>query len=504
MNVASFLQHWGLREHPFSAEEARDDAVFPKLDAHRVAHPDFEKFAGDPARPASAVLFGEKGAGKTAIRLHLAGRIAAHHAASPGDRVLLVSMDELNPVLDRFADRFELSPRPSERAVLEVLREFTIADHLDAVLHRATIELVDQLAAGDGSLRASLRSASPSARRTIAQLAALYDRPDDDGARRALVRGATRTSGAAGATARVLFGALGWLPAAGVLTAIALAPELREGFLGSFLPAVFAALLAVWLLGLVKVVLWDGMVLRRLVARVHAAIRSGPRGRDALRAAIGALPGPTRAGIGDLKPGAEGARYALLEALVRSLREIGFRGVLLVYDRLDEPTLINGEVERMRTLVWPLLTNTLFQQGGVAIKLLLPIELRHELFRESAEFFQTARLDKQNLVERLSWTGAMLYDLCNARLAACADGAVEPVLADLFDENVGQQHLIDALESMRQPRDAFKLLHQCIGEHCATTSVQDDQWHVARHVLDTVRREQVERLEQFARGIRPG
>ena len=56
----------------------------------------------------------------------------------------------------------------------------------------------------------------------------------------------------------------------------------------------------------------------------------------------------------------------------------------------------------------------------MGIKMLLPMELRHA-FRESAAFFQEA-LDKQNLVERPTWTGPMLYDPGNARLQACSRG----------------------------------------------------------------------------------
>ena len=57
----------------------------------------------------------------------------------------------------------------------------------------------------------------------------------------------------------------------------------------------------------------------------------------------------------------------------------------------------------------------------MGFKLLLPMELRHAVFRESSAFFQEARLDKQHFVEHLAWTGPMLFDLCNARMAAPGD-----------------------------------------------------------------------------------
>ena len=72
---------------------------------------------------------------------------------------------------------------------------------------------------------------------------------------------------------------------------------------------------------------------------------------------------------------------------------------------------------------------------------------RHALFKESSAFFQEARLDKQNLVERLSWTGSMLYDLCDARLKACRPTDAEPMgLLDLFAEDVIGQELVGIVQ----------------------------------------------------------
>ena len=42
--------------------------------------------------------------------------------------------------------------------------------------------------------------------------------------------------------------------------------------------------------------------------------------------------------------------------------------MLVLVDRVDEPTLINGEPERMRALVWPLLNNKFLQQDRVGVK----------------------------------------------------------------------------------------------------------------------------------------
>jgi hypothetical protein len=182
--------------------------------------------------------------------------------------------------------------------------------------------------------------------------------------------------------------------------------------------------------------------------------------------------------------------------------------MVVVIDRVDEPTLISGDPERMRAVIWPLFNNKFLQQEGLGVKMLLPIELRHALFKESSAFFQEARLDKQSLVERLNWTGAMLYDLCDARLKACldpralaTDGPIS--LLDLFAEDVTARDLVDALDQMHQPRDAFKFLYACIGEHCSNVTAEQEQWKIPRLVLETIRKQQSERVQQLYRGIRP-
>jgi hypothetical protein len=158
----------------------------------------------------------------------------------------------------------------------------------------------------------------------------------------------------------------------------------------------------------------------------------------------------------------------------------------------------------MRAILWPLLNNKFLQMDGVGVKMLLPIELRHALYRESSAFFQEARLDKQNLVDRLSWTGAMLYDLCDARLKACLEPGAKPItLVDLFAEDVTERDLVDALDQMHQPRDAFKFLYQCLSEHCSNVTAQQQAWRVPRLVLEGVRKRQSERVQQLYRGISP-
>ena len=127
------------------------------------------------------------------------------------------------------------------------------------------------------------------------------------------------------------------------------------------------------------------------------------------------------------------ARYQCLEKLQRILRTLGFDGIVVIVDRVDEPYQVNGSTELMQALIWPMFDNKLLKHPGLGIKMLLPVELERTIDRQERDFHERARLDKQNLVRSLAWTGESLYDLANARLAACAASGKTPVISDILD-----------------------------------------------------------------------
>ena len=104
----------------------------------------------------------------------------------------------------------------------------------------------------------------------------------------------------------------------------------------------------------------------------------------------------------------------------RLFRTLRFDGIVVIVDRVDEPYLINGSADLMQALVWPMLDNKFLKHPGLGLKLLLPVELERRVDRQDRDFHERARLDKQNLIRSLAWTGQSLYDLANARLKACA------------------------------------------------------------------------------------
>lgn len=527
MTLADLLNHWSIRENPFMAEEARGDAVFarmsgdgPEAEVARVGpgssipavgayHSDFEKIVGDLHRPGAAIVFGEKGSGKTAIRFQIAGRIAAHNNADPGARVLLVPYDEHNGFLDR------LHARAGSKSPLESIQKIRLVDHIDAMLHTIVPRLVDVILwprdtgtaidLGPEPARVARRM-EPSARRDLLLLQAVYDRPVEADLRTRALR---RRLGLRTPAWRWIGAAIAML---GPVALVAIAWSFRrfapDSLQGQAAVWAFYALVLLYVLAVAKRFVWDTLADRRLGHRLRRQLRVIGRSDASYARSVGQLDEVVRDATSMPLTDSDDPRYTMLQRLRRVLRPFGYHGVVVVIDRVDEPTLISGDADRMRAFVWPMLNNKFLQQEGMGVKMLLPIELRHALFKESSAFFQEARLDKQGLVERLTWTGPMLYDLCEARLRAChipsvTTGQPSIALLDLFAEDVARQDLVSALDQMHQPRDACKFLYRCLNEHCANTTKDQNQWKIPRAVLESVRRQEAERVQQLYRGIRP-
>jgi hypothetical protein len=149
-------------------------------------------------------------------------------------------------------------------------------------------------------------------------------------------------------------------------------------------------------------------------------------------------------------------------------------------DRVDEPYLINGSAELMKALIWPLLDNKFLKHPGLGVKVMLPSELKYYVEREGREFSQRARLDKQNMVPSLAWTGEALFDMANTRLRACASDGRAPKVQDLFDETISHQRLLDAFRTLRVPRHLHKFLYQLLVAHCNAHTEEEPQWQISK------------------------
>ncbi len=76
-------------------------------------------------------------------------------------------------------------------------------------------------------------------------------------------------------------------------------------------------------------------------------------------------------------------------------------------------------------------------------------------------------------------------------------------LTSRFDDAWKRQDLVDALDQMKQPRDAFKLMYQVIQDHCSSSTDEEENWRIPKLILDQARRNQAERVEELHRGLRP-
>jgi hypothetical protein len=494
MDLQQFFDHWKLKEHPFQAEEALNDAVYNRMLKEAITHPDFTKIYGDPANPGTTIVFGEKGSGKTAIRLMIQRKLDDFNQSRQSDRVWIVSYEELNPMLDRLS-RY-LKSNDGEK----VMQSIRLADHQDAILSLAVTGLVDSvLGANDKESIKVLKKMDSQKRTNLAALALLYDQPKHGHAaerwdrllrilrmKSSLDRARHGTFFFLAALVAVV-GGVGWSlqPSADILW---IAATLAGG--------VAATLMGFWWL----VRDWGNKQLGRQLAReIRVVVREkGGRARSLwdfkqLDKAAPLFPAKID----------QDSRFDLTGRFLNIVSELGYSSMVVLLDRVDEPVLVNGDARRMKSLVWPMMNNKFLQQEGIGIKMLLPIELSHMLVSEDVEFKRKARLDKQNVVNPLKWTGTTLYDLCSWRFKNCqkSEGGELIPLEDIFDEDVESKYLIDALDQMHQPRDAFKFLYAVVLEHCRNTPGSSEDYQISRATLDYVRREQSQRVVDLYRGV---
>ncbi|MBL4701404.1 MAG: hypothetical protein JKX85_09120 [Phycisphaeraceae bacterium] len=520
MQIDKLLSHHGLTMNPFVAEEARHDPVFDQLlEDSMPHHPVYAKILGQVERPSAAVVFGEKGSGKTAIRLHIGKQVREHNEANPETKALLVPYDDLNPVLDRILKRQRQSRKGAKADVEELLKSFRLEDHQDVILSLAMTRLINGLlqenygAEDPTQLPADaisrLRKLPKRKRVNLLVLAMLMDQPrsGDVVQRFEKLRKMLRihrlfpVSWRRNISLALLLGACSTLGFEWVCQNLLGSPLIPTQYL------IGAGILGVLALG--GVISWIsqcwkiGSLAKKIQHETPAIERSTAQFKQMLPMIsptdLNGQPWPTQ-GAEDAK----NSRYELTGNLMEIIPALGYSGMMVLVDRVDEPTAIASNANRMRSVLWPMLDNKFLQQPGIGIKMLLPIELRHMLVRESPAFFQEARLDKQNLIERLTWSGATLFDLCTSRLRACQKEGSDPVyLTDLFEPDVSREMVVDALDQMHQPRDAFKFLYCVIQEHCRMIPEDQGKPLIARITLETVRRDQAQRVQELYRGLSP-
>jgi hypothetical protein len=492
MKVQEFLAHHGIAKNPFSEEDAQTDPVFKGHCIQNTYHPAWDKIFGDPLEPATSIVFGEKGAGKTAMRLQIARHLEQFNREHPKQRLFVIHYDDFNSFLDRFVNHLPLRRRRVDKA----LAQWRLWDHMDAILSLGVSDLDDRLlgvgkeangTASDITLD-QISRLDASQRRDLLLLAACYDHSTAQplASRWKALRRKIRFRSW---KAHIPF-AIGCLTTLLVLTgAIWLFfAASREGA-GQSVLDVWQKTRA-WVYGGVILIGWAPW-LWKFFSRMATAMvitrsnRVSNRTANEIRqvlmnltnAELKGQPLPARDRTDD--------RYESLSKFQGILKTLGFGGVFILIDRVDEPHLINGSPDLMRALIWPLLDNKFLKNQGIGVKMMLPAELRYYVEREGRDFAQRARLDKQNLVPSLAWTGEALFDVANARLQACALNGKAPNIVDLFDSSITRERLIDSFRLLRVPRHLHKFLYHLFVAHCNAHTDELPAWKVTRELFET-------------------
>ena len=173
MKIQQFLDHHGIAANPFAEEDAQTDPVFKEHCIASMYHPAWDKIYGNPAEPATSVVFGEKGSGKTALRLQIARHLADYNRSHPKQRIFVIEYDDFNPFLDRFQDRFGGKRR---RRLDRLLAEWKLWDHMDAILSLGVTRLDDEILTGRERLADADWKLDRHQVRDLLLLAACYDR----------------------------------------------------------------------------------------------------------------------------------------------------------------------------------------------------------------------------------------------------------------------------------------------------------------------------------------
>jgi hypothetical protein len=501
MKVQQFLDHHGIARNPFAEEDAQTDPVFKEFCIESTYHPTWDKVYGDPSEPSTSIIFGEKGSGKTAMRLQLARHLEHYNEHHPGRRLFVVHYDDFNPFLDRFRDRRGKRNRRADR----VLGQFRLWDHMDAVLSLGVTGLVDRILDVKQPTPAVICTIDPAdvdqldrhQARDLLLLAACYDQSTAETfkgrwqrLRRRLKYQTWRSQ---------------WQLAVGCIVTvvvIGLAIAALTSSKQAGLPPwwVYLILIAVgWVPWLWKA--WKNWWLARGILR---RMRVGLRETGALwhvlmqftPAELSGQPLPNKDSTDD--------RYELLMKLQGLLTSLGHPGIIVLVDRLDEPHLVNGSPELMKALLWPMLDNKFLKHPGLGLKLMLPIELTRFVEREERDFYQRARLDKQNMIPSFEWTGEALYDVATARLRACAKPGATPDLAELFDPGLSQQRMIEAFRTLRVPRRLFKFLYSLIAAHCNAYTDQNPEWKISPSRFESTLALTLRDQDAFDRGVGAG
>ncbi|MBR6436521.1 MAG: hypothetical protein IKS45_08445, partial [Thermoguttaceae bacterium] len=182
MKLSDFLKHHGIISNPFAEEDAQSDIVFQNGCLETARHPAWDKIFGDPELPSTSIVFGEKGSGKTALKIQMNRQYGKFNQDNSGKRDFVIQYDDFNPFLDAFQERFS----KFWRKPATLLKAWKLWDHIDAILTLGVTKLTDQAlqvrdANGNVDPELNLKALDDNQKRDFLLLAALYDQSPSGG-----------------------------------------------------------------------------------------------------------------------------------------------------------------------------------------------------------------------------------------------------------------------------------------------------------------------------------
>ncbi len=231
---------------------------------------------------------------------------------------------------------------------------------MDAILALGVTQLIDHLTAD----KVDLTSLSLDQRRDLLLLSALYDQSTGEPIEKRWTRLRRRSGFRPLWSRRDL--QIGVGVSLAVIALLAIFPAFRTTKIA---PWLLIPILLAWLY-------WGWRLARAewFASDIRKSVRVLSRDPGALRwellwfrpSELSGQPLPTSA-----KTGGE-ERYELLRKFQGVLATLGYAGIIVLIDRVDEPQMIEGDPRKMRALVWPLLDHKFLRHPGIGVKLLLP------------------------------------------------------------------------------------------------------------------------------------
>lgn len=497
MFAQTWRQYWGMTQEPFMCEDADKDIILQSMNKSAV-HSGFDRIYGNPNEPAPGIIFGEKGSGKSALRLMMRRNIDEFNEQNPEKKVFLIEYTDFNQFISNYSSTL---PSRSDEAgdAKEVISRWKLSDHLDCILSLGFTKLVDEIVqSGKPAKKMQHKHAADlligtsmyyhSEENTTVDAVKTLNRYYGFGSLRPLMKWliALALSGVSVFIFMFIFIMM-------LVTYFNLpvgSEELRN-YLMSLNPYIYYGTGA----GLFVVTWFWFFITRsgpffsaRRAARGIKAVSKDPKITAKI---LLKLPPRERKDFVLPKSNDEATRYDWLQRFTALINQFGYQGIYVVVDRLDEPSQLSGREDLMRQFIEKMLNIKFLQYPHIGIKLFLPIELDSLHRNASPEQLKRMRLDKSNLISEFKWSGQELYEIANQRMQACIEGESNVTLADLFGDDLDFEYVKETLNMLGTPRYAFGFLSSLVTDYVKELPndlpENDPRWKINRNQFDIAR-----------------